>query len=320
MMATGKIRNVPASVRQRLLNLAREERSDFNLVLQRYAIERFLYRLGLSAEVDHFTLKGATLFLVWTGRQFRATHDVDFLASGREDRAGIRLGMEAICAVPCPEDGVVFDPASMRIEDIRGEQEYGGMRVRLGGELGEVRLAVQADLGFGDVVTPGREQREYPTLLYHPAPLLWTYPRETFVAEKCEAMVRLGRSNSRLRDFWDIAVLARHFAFDGETLSTAIGETFRRRRTALSKDVPEALQPAFYEDSMRAGRWQEFQRQVERQGYGPARFVDLGEELRRFLGPLWDALIDGEPFPRFWPAGGPWQPAAYRNEGDQGDV
>lgn len=247
-------RNVAASVHQRLLNRAREQGVDFNLVLQRYAIERFLYRLGLSSEVDRFTLKGATLFLVWAGQAFRPTRDVDLLGTGPEDHAAIRRAMEAICAVQFPEDGVVFDPAGTRVDDIRDEQEYGGVRVRLQGNLGQARLALQVDIGFGDTITPGREEQDYPTLLDHPAPRLWAYPRETFVAEKFEAMVRLGRPNSRVKDFWDVAALARRFAFDGETLRSAIDETFRRRRTPLGDKRPEALRPAFYEDSMRARR------------------------------------------------------------------
>ena len=176
-----------------------------------------------------------------------------------------------------PEDGVVFDAESIRIEDIRDEQVYGGVRVRLKGNLGQARLALQVDVGFGDVITPEPEEQDYPTLLDHPAPRLWAYSRETFVAEKFEAMVRLGRPNSRVKDFWDVAALARRFAFDGETLRNAIDETFRRRGTALGEEMPEALRPAFYEEPMRAQRWQEFQRQVEAGGHGPSRLVDVGE-------------------------------------------
>lgn len=312
-------RDVAASVRQRLLNRAREQGVDYNLVLQRFAIERFLYRLGLSPEVDRFTLKGATLFLVWTGQEFRPTRDVDFLGAASPDHDSIRRAVEAICDVPCPEDGVVFDPGSIQSDDIREEQEYGGVRVRLRGSLGQARLSVQADIGFGDVITPGREEHDFPTLLDHPAPRVWVYPRETSIAEKFEAMVRLGSLNSRIKDFWDVAALARHFAFDGDALRTAMDETLRRRRTALGGERPEALRPAFYEDPMRARLWQQFQREVEAGGRGPTRFVDAGEELRSFLGPVCDGLIGGEPFTRIWPAGGPWRPATYAAAGRQGD-
>ena len=221
-----EIRNVPASIRQRLLNLARNRGIRFNGVLQRYAAERFLYRLSASGEVDRFTLKGAALFRVWQEDELRPTRDVDFLAFGPEDHGAMRTSLEAIFEISCPPDGVVFDPAAIRIDDIRNEQPYGGLRVRVHGMLGRIRLPLQVDIGFGDVITPEREERDYPTLLDLPVPRLWTYPRETVVAEKFEAMVRLGAMNARVKDLWDIACLARHFAFDGETLRTAIKETF----------------------------------------------------------------------------------------------
>ena len=319
MTPPGEIRNVAASVRQRLLNLARDQHVDFNLVLQRYAVERFLYRLSVSSGVDRFTLKGAALFRVWAGQELRATRDVDLLGTGPEDHGAIRAEMEAICSVPCPEDGVSFDPETLRIEDIRDDHRYGGVRVWIRGSLGQARLTVQVDIGFGDVITPEREEQDYPTLLDLPAPRLWTYPRETTVAEKLEAMVSLGPTNSRVKDIWDVVLLARRFEFDGETLRSAIEETFRRRGTPLTGERPEPLRPAYFEDALRAQRWQEFQRQVEEGGDGPARIVDAGEELRRFLGPVYDSLLEASAFTMTWPAGGGWRPAAHSPEGDEND-
>ena len=310
-----EIRDVSASVHQRLVNLAREQGVDFNLLLQRFAAERFLYRLSISSEVDRFTLKGAALLWVWAGRELRPTRDVDFLAVGAEGRPAIGTALSAICDIPCPQDGLVFDPATIRIDSIRDEQPYGGQRVRIKGSLGATRLALQVDIGFGDVVTPEREAQDYPTLLDLPAPRVWTYPRETLVAEKLEAMVRLGASNSRVKDIWDIACLARRFPFDGETLRTAIEQTFRRRRTSVTGERPTALLPSYYEDSTRAQRWQELQRQIGTDQDGPARLVDAGEELRRFLRLVWDSLIKGEPFTQAWPGGGPWRPGIQAQTG-----
>ncbi len=206
-----EVRNFAASVHQRLLNLAQARAADFNLILQRYVGERFLFRLAGSSEVNRFVLKGAALFLVWAGTEFRATKDVDLLASAEADHEGIRRAFEAICAVPCAEDGIFFDSATIGIADIREAEEYGGVRVKLRATLGKAVLPLQVDVGFGDVITPGREELAYPTLLDHPAPRLWTYPRETFVAEKFETMVRRGPANTRMRDFWDVAALAHHF-------------------------------------------------------------------------------------------------------------
>ena len=315
-----EIRDIPASIRQRLLNLAHQQGVRFNGVLERYAAERFVYRLSASAEVDRFTLKGAALFRVWAGQELRPTRDIDFLAVGPQDRVATRSALAAICNVPCPEDGVVFHPATMRIDDIRDEQQYGGLRVRIQGNLGQARLHLQVDIGFGDVITPERQEQDYPTLLDLPVPRLWTYPRETAVAEKLEAMVRRGMTNSRVKDLWDIACLARRFAFDGETLRTAIAETFRRRGTSFTGERPLALLPGYYEDTARAQHWQVLARQIAPETDGPARLADAGEELQRFLVPICDSLIEETPFTQAWPAGGAWRPGIQAQvEGEGGD-
>ena len=310
MTRRGALRDVPASVRARLKSLAHERGVDFNLLLDRYAAERFLYRLSVSGEVDRFTLKGAALFRVWTETELRPTRDVDFLAAGAAEQPAIRAAVETVCGIPCPEDGVVFDTATIRIRDVRRDQPEGGLRTRLQGHLGNIRLALQMDIGFGDVVTPEREQHDYPTLLALPAPRLWTYPREAMIAEKFEAMVSRGVDNSRVKDLWDIACLARRFAFDGETLRTAITETFRRRGTSFTSDRPPALLPGCYEDAARVQHWQVLHRQIATDTDGPARLVDAGEELRRFLGPVCDSLIEENPFTQVWLAGGPWRPGS----------
>jgi hypothetical protein len=313
-----ELRDIAASVRQRLLNLARESHLDFNRVLERYTVERFLYRLGVSAEVDRFTLKGAALFLIWTERELRPTRDVDLLGTGPEDPASLRAAIETVCSVNVAEDGLSFDPASIRITSIRDEQDYGGQRVRLRASLGKAMLPLQVDVGFGDVVTPERLEAAYPTLLDHPAPRLWTYPRETVVAEKFEAMLSLGSSNTRLRDFWDVAVLAQRFAFDGETLRTAIDATIRRRKTVLGPEIPDALRPAFYADAARARQWRAFLTKAGGTLDGPTQLDDVGERVREFLGPLRESLVRGEEFTRNWVPGGPWRVVQSGEEENEG--
>ena len=191
MTAKRPPRDVPASVHARLRNLARRRDLDFMLVLGRYAAERFLYRLSASDEMHRFTLKGAALFRVWAEEEMRPTRDVDFLAAA--DHASVRAAIETMCAVPCPDDGVLFDAGALRIDAIRVDQPDGGLRLRLPGALGNIRLSLPMDVGFGDVVTPARELRDYPTLLDLPAPRLWTYPREAMVAEKFHALASRAR-------------------------------------------------------------------------------------------------------------------------------
>ena len=312
------LRDAAASVHARLLNLARKEGRDFNLLLLRFTVERFLYRLSISDEVDRFTLKGAALFRVWDGKEARPTRDIDLLDMWSEDRAPIRASLEAICGVPCPEDGVVFDAANIRMAAIRDDQPYGGVRARIQGRLGRARLPLQIDIGFGDVITPERKERDYPTLLDLPAPRLWTYPRETTVAEKLHAMVEHGARNTRVKDLWDVAHLARCFAFDGEVLRNAISETFQRRGTSFGHERPIALLPSYYEDAMRERLWKALQRGMEEDADGPAKLVDAGAELLRFLGPVCDSLIEGSSFTQVWPAGGPWRSGVQARTGDEG--
>src|SRR5664280_2520071 len=176
---TKPVKNFAASVRQRLLNLSKENDADYNAMLQRFTRERFLYRLGMSSEVDRFTLKGAALFVVWGGGEFRPTKDVDLLGSGSPDHAVVRRQVEAVLSIPCPEDGLTFEPSLTNVESIHEEEKYVGVRVRLEGRLGRAKLPLQVDIGFGDAVTPGRSEAEYPTLLDLPIPRTcstgWTF-------------------------------------------------------------------------------------------------------------------------------------------------
>ena len=307
MPGPGDIKNVAASVLHRLKNRAGEMRTDYNLVLQRYAVERFLYRLGVSSEVDRFTLKGATLFLVWAGKEFRATRDVDLLGPGDGDHDAVRASVTTICTIADPGDGLSFDPGAIRIDDIRDEQDYGGVRVKLVARLGTARIPLQVDIGFGDIIYPGRQEAEYPTLLDHVAPRVWVYPRETTIAEKFDAMVRLGAANSRMKDFWDVAALSQEFEFDGETLRTAIDETFRRRATSIGEVAPVALQRAFYQDEIRSGRWATFQGKSGERLAVPPAFAQVGERVIAYLGPVRESLARNESFARVWPRGGPWR-------------
>jgi hypothetical protein len=162
--------DLPRSVRERLVALSHRRNEDPNLVLTRYAAERLLYRLGRSAHSGTFLLKGAMLFLTWGGYPHRPTRDVDLLGLGAPSLARLREIMAEICLTPVEDDGLHFDPKTIRVEEIREHNDYGGLRVRLTAMLGSSRLPVQVDVGFGDVVAPDPKLIEYPTLLPFPAP------------------------------------------------------------------------------------------------------------------------------------------------------
>ena len=253
--------NLAASVRQRLLNLARERGDEFQLVLMRYGVERLLYRLGQSRHSDAFVLKGAVLFQMWTGQPHRSTLDVDFLATGKENAVEpYESIVRAICVQPVEPDGLVFDPTTVRGEAIREEQRYHGVRIHVTAMLGTARVPMQIDIGFGDAITPAAERVLYPSLISLPTATLAAYPRETVVAEKYEAMVSLGIANSRMKDFYDLWVLATCFQFDGRVLATAIAATFQRRGTLLPLELPLALTDAFVADQAKHAQWTAFVR------------------------------------------------------------
>jgi predicted nucleotidyltransferase component of viral defense system len=236
-MSPRDIRNLAASVRQRLFNLAKQRGDDFQILLTRYAVERLLYRLSQSPHSSQFLLKGATLFTLWGGGPYRSTRDLDLLGSG--DRSVQRLEgvFRDICAVQVEPDGLRFAAETVEGDEIREDLEYGGVRVILIANLERARIQIQVDIGFGDVVTPPPEDVEFPTILDFPAPHLRAYRRETVVAEKFQAMVMLGVANSRMRDFYDVWLLSRRFEFNGMPLSQAIKGTFARRRTPYPRKL-----------------------------------------------------------------------------------
>jgi len=297
-------RNLSASVRQRLLNRARERGEDFQLVLTWYAIERLLYRLSQSAHANTFVLKGALLFACWSGQSHRPTRDLDLLGFGDPRVSRMEEIFREVCQVPC-EDGLELDAGSVQGEEIRGADEHDGVRIRLAARLAGARVLLQVDIGFGDVVVPPPEPIDYPVLLDSPAPQLRAYPREAVVAEKFQALVSLGIANTRMKDFYDLWHLGREFEFDGDSLARAIGATFERRRTPIPGDPPLALTADFHEDAAKQTQWRAFLRRG-----AVADVVELRSVLdliRSFLMPPAAAAGRGKGFASYWPRGGPWR-------------
>lgn len=294
------------SIRQRLRNLMRERGEDAQLGLQRYAVERFLYKLGESAHRERFILKGAALFALWGGAAYRATRDVDFTGYGNPDEADILAVFREICEVPSLGDELVFDDATLTAEPIRDESEYRGFRVRLVATLGESRIPVQIDIGFGNAIHPQPQEITYPTLLDDPAPHIRAYPLEAVVAEKFHAMVLLGDRNTRFKDFYDLHVIARQFPFEGEQLAKSIATTFERRRTEITTVQSTALSTGFFADEGRAMRWSTYLDRNRLPG-APTDFTQVGETIITFLSPVWTALATGEEFVSIWEPGGPWR-------------
>lgn len=269
-----------ASIHARLLNRAKARGEDFNLVLTRYALERFLYRLSLVSARETYWLKGAMLFDLWFDVPHRPTRDADFLGFGPMDIEALTGTIREICGVAV-DDGMVYDPDSITVEEIREEARYGGLRVRLLGRLGNARCTVQLDVGYGDAVTPGPEEAVYPTLLDDlPPPRLRVYPRAAVVAEKLEAIVSLGMANSRMKDYYNLRALAQEDALDARQLSDAIAATFQRRGTAVPVELPLGLSDEFARDAAKRTQWKAF---LGKNRLEAPTLEEVIEEVRRFV-------------------------------------
>ena len=250
--------NIAASVRARLQDLAREQQVDFQRVLTRYALERLLFRLSVSPHKNLFVLKGAMLYVAWLADPFRTTRDLDLLAFADRETTSLLDIFRNICSQPVADDGLRFDTENILVEPSRGDRTQKALRVRTSAQLASAIIRVQIDVGFGDVVTPGPLELEYPVLLDHPAPTLNAYPRDTVVAEKFEAIVALDLANSRMKDFYDLLAMSRLFAFEGATLAAAIRATFEQRATAIPHERPPSLTQTFLEDSRKFVQWRSF--------------------------------------------------------------
>lgn len=297
--------NVGASVRARLLKVSKERHEDFTLMLMNYAAERFLYRLSRSRLREQFVLKGAMLFAVRVGERYRPTRDLDLLGLGEATEAAIHAAVREIATTTVEDDGLVFDVGTLEVHAIREDDRYGGIRAIMQAHLADARIHVQIDVGFGDAVTPAATNMNFPTLLEDMAsPNVLAYPNETIVAEKAEAIVDLGLSNSRMKDFTDIAMAARRWTLDGDALVAALQATFRRRRTPLPDDEIVGLSERFVQEERARANWKAYVTKNHPEGFDS--LSDLVNEVRSFLLAPLEHVRTGQTFNATWSPGGPW--------------
>ncbi|MCC6320043.1 MAG: nucleotidyl transferase AbiEii/AbiGii toxin family protein [Phycisphaerales bacterium] len=291
------------SIKQRLMNLSQRQNEQFNAVLVRFAVERLLYRLTRSPHATQFVLKGAMLFAVWSAQPHRPTQDVDLLGFGPPETDRLVKLFREVCTANVEPDGLLFDPDSVTAEPIREDAVYDGLRVRLLARLGTARVPMQVDIGFGDVVSPEPRELTLGPMLDLPAPRLRTYPPETVIAEKFEAMLALGMANSRMKDYYDLWMLSRTMRFELGTLRTAVRATAERRKTLLPADLPVGLSDRFADDASKQTQWSAFVRRLGGSHAAPP----LGEVVRGLAEFLRPVLQSGDTAARHWPPGGPWQ-------------
>jgi predicted nucleotidyltransferase component of viral defense system len=278
-------RDRAASVRARLLNLARQRGEDFQITVRNYLFERFLYRLGRSALRERFVLKGAMLLRLWADQPYRSTLDLDLLAYGSSNTESVSRDIATICNTAVEDDGIIFDSSSLGVEPIRAQDEYSGIRVMFDARLGTIYERLQVDIGFGDAVWPQAEEMEYPSTLGDPAPSIRAYRPETVIAEKLEAIVSLGIRNSRIKDFFDIDYLVRTERFDRSALVEAVRRTFQRRGTPIPVEPPIGLTPEFWTQSGRDAQVRAFARRA-RVGTTSDSARELGKRVAEFALPI----------------------------------
>jgi hypothetical protein len=271
----------------------------------RYGLERIMYRLSRSVYAKEFVVKGAMLLRIWTVEQYRPTKDLDLLGILERSSEELSQIFKDVCTVTVEDDGLVFRGETIRVREIREANNYGGRRVTLEARLGKIKIPLQIDIGFGDAVTPEAQREKFPTLLDFSPPILLTYARETSIAEKFEAIVSLGLTNSRMKDYYDIWLLSQQFDFDGAIMMRAIKATFNRRRTMLPKDIPIGLSKEIVSDAGKQSQWQAFLRRsrLHSQELSLETVVNV---IGAFIMPPTAAAAEGKPFSLRWTKCGPW--------------
>ncbi|MCD4814128.1 nucleotidyl transferase AbiEii/AbiGii toxin family protein [bacterium] len=300
------VKNLEASVRAKLQNKAKETGCSFSEILQYFGMERFLYRFSQSQYADKFILKGALTFIAWQVTERRATRDIDFLARFDNQVESIEKIIKDICVFPVLPDGLEFDAATVKGRKIKEDADYEGVRVKFLVFLDRARIAIQVDVGFGDVICPKPKAIDYPVILDFPRPRLKVYPAESVISEKFEAMVKLGLLNSRMKDFYDIWLMLRQFEFDGSKLAQALNSTFSHRKTSLPIHKPIFDGEIYDERSDRQTLWKAF---LEKEGIrnAPEKLRNTAAEIEKFLIKPLEAIGKGREFKKTWHASGPWR-------------
>lgn len=305
-MSNIQIKNLSASVRDRLLNLSKERGEDYQFILTRYANERFLYRLYRSPYNEQFILKGAMLFMVWTRDRYRPTRDIDLLTFGDNSEETLGNIFKEICGIDVEPDGLIFDSENIRIMEIREDQNYHGQRILLNAHLGQASIHLQFDVGFGDTVIPAPINLDFPTILDFPAPRIYAYPKESVVSEKLQILVKFGIANSRMKDYYDLYVMAIFFGFKGSFLLKAIRSTFRSRNTEIPKNTPIAFSDDFVSDKTKQQQWSAFIK-LNNAHQIPDSLGEIISSLSEFLlPPLQAATKNSDSWKYSWKEGGPW--------------
>lgn len=297
-------KNVEASVRSRLQNIARQTRKPFEEILVLYGLERFLYRLSLSPYKKDFILKGGLILIGFGFPQARPTRDIDFLGTIAKDADTVSLAIQEIGRMEV-NDGLVYDFTHMSHEEMSPDSEYPGVRFKFIARLEKARIPIQIDIGFGDEVVPAPKEMVFPTLLDMEPPVINGYSLETIIAEKFEAALDLADLNSRMKDFYDLWGLSRKFSFDGQLLQQAIAATCKRRKTNIRSDA-EIFRKDFADRKEKNAQWSAFINKGMIED-APQDFAKVMRHIQTFLLPIAQATENESLFKGRWTEAGPWK-------------
>ncbi|HLB52443.1 MAG: hypothetical protein A3E80_06470 [Chlamydiae bacterium RIFCSPHIGHO2_12_FULL_49_9] len=275
-------KNLPESVYSRLKNIALAKNRPTQEVLRYYAMERFLYRLSVSQHKRSFFLKGGLMLMVWDPTTHRATVDIDLLAKASNSIENISRILKEICSHPVLQDGIEFNSTDLILAESQIETEYTGLSARFSAHLHTAKLPLRIDIGFSDKIFPKPANVDYPALLDFPSPELQGYTPETMIAEKLDAMVKLGLANSRMKDFYDIWTIVSQFQIKPEKIAPVIREVFQNRKTVV-REIPKAFSEAFYNMPKTLERWDAFLKGI---GHDPVPLEKVIFEIRDFFLPI----------------------------------
>ena len=291
-------KDIAASIRQRLLNLARERQEDFDYVLRQYVMQRLLYRLGRSEHAEQFLLKGALLFWVWNEDFHRPTRDIDLLTYSDNDVDHLVEVFQQVIGANAGDDGLVFDVDALKGIEIKEDADYTGVRITGFATLTNARVPFQVDIGYGDVVVPAAEEAQIPSFLDLPSPQLKIYPVYGVIVEKFQAMVMLGLANSRMKDFYDIGVIAHTMPLDGDLLSQAVKATFDRRKTDILPAPLYVFGDNFKNDKDKGVQWKAFLNKNNLQN--KTDFAHVVGEVQQLLEPVYQSIANQKTFDLQW--------------------
>lgn len=300
------IKNIQASVRAQLKNKTKESNCSFSEILQYYAIERFLYRLGCSEYADKFILKGALMFTVWQVPERRTTLDIDFATHFDNKIASIERVIKNVCKLPVVPDGLIYDVETIKGYKIKEDAQYEGVRIKFRAFLERTRITMQIDVGFGDIIYPKAKLINYPVILNFPEPHLKVYSAESVISEKFEAMVKFSLLNSRMKDYYDIWLMMRKFDFKGSKLVEALKRTFQHRKTSLPQGKPLFAEEIYDDRSDRQTLWKAFLRKGEIKN-APEKLGTTAREIEKFLIKPLKAIQKDQDFNEEWKAGKSWK-------------